>query len=136
MNRPFATVRSRLLLAGLVLAACLVPGCKTPRTPHRVAENDVSGVWRAQSTAPVPIGWSLRLDQLDAGKLAGSGSMARTDGTSTFTLKGIRGPRAINLDFHLEQGSGRFDGSVMDAQTIVGRLYLERDTIALTFEKD
>jgi hypothetical protein len=136
VNLPFERVRPRLVLVGLVLLASLAAGCKTPRTPHRVTENDVSGVWRAQSSEPVPIGWSLRLEQGDAGKIQGSGNLTRTDGTSSFTLRGLRGPREINLDFHLEQAAGKFDGSVMSAEMIVGRLFLNGDTINLTFERD
>jgi hypothetical protein len=131
-----APLRPRPLLAGLVLASLLVAGCKTPRTPHRSPEGDVSGVWRAQSTEPVPIGWSLRLDQIDAGKIRGAGTLSRTDGSSSFSVRGVRGPHEITMHFHLDRGSGKFDGSVMGAEMMVGRLYLDGDTILLTLQRD
>jgi hypothetical protein len=135
--RFLAAPQARTLAFSLLLALALAPACKSPRTsPHRVAEDDVTGVWRAQSTEPAPIGWSLRLDQMDAGNIEGQGSLTRTDGTTDFSVKGLRGPRDIKMHFDLDRGSAAFDGSVMNPEMIVGRLYLDGDTIKLTFERD
>lgn len=134
--RPGARPASRALATALLLLFVVTAGCKTPRTPHRTADNDVSGTWAAQSREPIPLGWSFRLDQLDAGKLTGSGTM--NDGTrvSTFGITGIRGPREITLDFDHEDGAYKFDGSVMSVEMIVGRVFVNGDTIKLTLQRN
>jgi hypothetical protein len=135
--RFLAAPQARILAFSLSLALALAPACKSPRTaPHRVAEDDVSGVWRAGSTEPEPIGWSLRLDQAAAGNLEGRGSLTRADGTVEFAVRGLRGPRDIKLQFALDRVSAEFDGSVTGPDMIVGRVFLDGDTIKLSFERD
>jgi hypothetical protein len=122
--------------AALLLALVLVAtACKTPRPPHRTYLDDVSGSWAAQSREPVPAGWGLQLQQRDGGRILGNGSLTRETESAVFPIRGIRGPHEITLAFHLEPSAARFDGSVMGAEQIVGRLYLDGDTIYLTFSR-
>jgi hypothetical protein len=136
-RRLLAASRLRILASSLVMALALAPACKSPRTsPHRVAEDNISGVWRAGSTEPEPIGWSLRLDQADAGNLEGRGSLTRAGGTVDFAVRGLRGPRDVKLQFDLDTAAAEFEGSVTGPEMIVGRVFLDGDTINVTFERD
>jgi hypothetical protein len=126
----------RATLGAVVLGVALAAGCKTPRTPHRVAENDVSGTWTAQSRDPVPLGWSFRLDQGDAGKLSGSGTLNDGNRVSPFSIDGIRGPYEITMTLHRAEGAARFDGSVTSIDMIVGQVAMDGDTIKLTLQRN
>jgi len=131
----WGTVPLRAATALLLVSAVVAAGCKTPRTPHRTTGNDVSGSWSSQSTQPLPLGWSFRLDQGDAGKLTGTGTVNDGARVSVFQINGVRGPREITMEFDLDGAETKFDGSVMDVDLIVGRAYMNGDTIKLTLER-
>lgn len=50
-------------------------------------------------------------------------------------MNGIRGERLFTLDLDLAGAKARFRGSVMDMRTMVGELYLEADTLLVTFTR-
>jgi hypothetical protein len=128
------------MLAGIVLVATFSTACKSPRPPYETAQGDVSGEWFAESEATPRAGrageirWRMLLDQGEAGKLDGRGELAGDRGSSAFTLTGVRGQGTVNFELHMEGGgSASFDGSVLDVKTMVGKMELEGDTVAVTF---
>jgi hypothetical protein len=124
-------------MALLLLVGFAAHGCKAPREPHKLPENDVSGTWTAEAEqARMPMVWEMRLDQKEAGKLEGEGRLTRGGSSSRYSVNGVRATHEIRMDFHLDRTRARFSGSVLGSETIVGRVYLETDTVLLTFRRE
>jgi hypothetical protein len=136
-NLPLLHPRAGWGVALLLLVEFAAHGCKAPREPHKPPENDVSGTWTAEAEqARVPMSWEMRLEQQDAGKLEGEGRVTRGGSSSRYSVSGVRATHEIRMDFHLDRTRARFSGSVLDPVTIVGRVYLETDTVPLTFRRE
>lgn len=130
----------RLPLVALLLAAA---ACKPPRSPREVAEARVTGEWTAHSVAagaPLDTGnleWSLTLTEREAGKVDGRGGLRRGGGeTAPFRVHGQRAEHEITLEWRLPGETARFHGSVVDAKTIVGEVWLRRDTLPVSFTRE
>lgn len=74
--------RPRLRLASLLALVLGVAACKTPRPPIEVPEGNVSGVWSARTGPGAEMQWQLALEQGEAGKLTGEGSLAQPAGST------------------------------------------------------
>ncbi|MGI9181406.1 MAG: hypothetical protein ACR2H9_13010 [Longimicrobiaceae bacterium] len=125
----------RLLLTSSMVLALGLGACKTPRQPIEVPEGNVSGVWSAETGPAGEMRWQLSLEQGAAGKLTGEGSLVDQTRSTSFSVNGIRGENTINFDLDTEDAKAKFDGSIMDMETIVGELYLETDTLHVTFTR-
>lgn len=137
---PDRPTRSLLLLLALSL---LGSGCKSPRSPREVATESVTGTWTARSvvsytppTSEEELHWRFGLEQREAGKLRGSGEVTRVGRASTFELEGIRDESTVNFQFSLNGEPAKYDGSIMDAETMVGQMYLPGDTIPVTLTRE
>lgn len=131
-------MRRALLIS---LAAAALAACHPPRSPREIAEGSVTGWWTAVSAAsgePRDTGraaWRLSLEQREAGRLAGRGSLSRAGDSATFTLAGLRAETEINLELHLP-GGVRFHGSIADPRTLVGEMAFPDDTLPVTFTRE
>lgn len=125
----------RPALAISLLALLGLMACKAPRPATEAPVGDMSGEWRAQTGAAGEMHWRLLLDEEDAGRLVGEGSLTHQARSSTFTVSGLRGERTVELELDLEGATGRFHGSLADPGTLVGRLFLDADTLLVTFNR-
>lgn len=128
-------VTLRLLLAPVLVLAIGLGACKTPRQPIEVPEGNVSGTWSAETGPAGEMRWQLSLEQGAAGKLTGEGSLIHQTRSTSFSVNGIRGENTINFDLQMDDAKVEFDGSIMDMETMVGELYLETDTLHVTFTR-
>lgn len=125
-------------VAWLALVAMLEAGCKAPRSPREVSLGSLTGEWTAESisgTTPEDTTrstWLFSLLEREAGKLRGQGSVARGTAREEFAVSGVRGETRLDLQFELGGESVRYHGSVMGPRTIVGEIYLPRDTIPVS----
>lgn len=127
---------------GVALAFATLAGCKTPRSPREHADGDVTGRWAAESAASGKeaeggtLRWRLEVEQHPAGRLFGEGTMEREGRTATFPVRGVRDRHQVDLRFALPGGAAMYHGGIIDMKTIVGELYLERDTIPVSFTRE
>src|SRR5690606_31782277 len=125
----------------LLALALAVAACKPPRSPRESAEGSLTGAWTAESAAPgAPrdtgtVAWRLALEEREAGRLAGSGTMAHGGEASPFAVSGVRGRGEVTLYLDLPGERVKYHGGVQGAATIAGELYLPGDTLAVTFTR-
>ncbi|HEX2191349.1 MAG TPA: hypothetical protein VHG51_20730 [Longimicrobiaceae bacterium] len=129
----------KLWLLVLLLAAA---ACKPPRSPREVSEARVTGEWTAHSVAagaPLDTGnlaWSLALVEREAGKVDGRGSLRRGGEAAPFGIHGQRAEHEITLEWALPGETVKFHGSVVDARTIVGEVWMRGDTLPVSFTRE
>lgn len=134
-------MRNSLIFWTSIALLAAVTACKPPRSPRERAEGSVTGQWTAESVAPgAPrdtgrVAWRLALEEREAGKLAGDGSMTRGADAAPFPLSGVRGESDLTLYFDLPGERVKYHGGIVNPKTITGELYLPNDTIPLTFTR-
>ncbi len=113
------------------------PGvCKASRPPDEAPFGNVTGTWSAQTTGQAgDMRWQLFLHEGQAGRIAGEGALADPTRSYSFPVRGVRGERVVKLDLRLEETDSKFEGSLMDAHTLVGEIILGRDTLITTFTR-
>ena len=132
-------MRRHLLIALAILLAA--SSCKPPRPPREAAEVRISGDWvgvSAADAAPVDTGnveWRLRIDEDQSGKFNGRGVRVGHGKETEFPVDGIRGESFITLEFDVDGGPIKYEGTIMDIKTIVGEMMTKRDTIALSLTR-
>ena len=117
----------------ILLALLLLVSCKPPRNPRAGVESKATGQWHAQSAHG---SWLLSIEEELAGKLRGTGSIVSGNNERTFALEGLRDQSVVKLEFTLGNTDVRFLGSVMDSKTMVGELFMSKDTLPLSFTRD